>query len=123
MKNITAVIRSNRERLGWSQEEAAARLGVSQVQFHYWESGRVFPNYKQMQLMAIVFDADSDLVDALTYSFIKQTEEELLSHKGVTIEKYVKLREKIIESLIRNQQHYLAFLAPKTEDTPSKGEV
>ncbi len=107
MKNVTAAIRSNRERLGWTQEEAVERLGVSQVLFHYWESGKKLPSYVQLQLMAIIFDADQDFMDALTYELIKQAETELLTHKGVTQEQFITLREKIIASLVRNQEQHL----------------
>ena len=50
----------NRKKNGWSQEELAARLGVSRQSVSKWESAQAVPDMKKVLQLAEVFNVSTD---------------------------------------------------------------
>ena len=59
-------IREHRKRLGFTQDDLAQRMGVSQPTVSTWETGESMPEQQNMQLLAQVLEVSRrELVDHL----------------------------------------------------------
>ncbi|WP_330236173.1 helix-turn-helix domain-containing protein [Streptomyces sp. NBC_00566] len=62
-REIGARIRTERERVGLTQEQLAARVGREHRTIHRWEYGTRIPNLEDLLLLAHAFDIPiTDLV-------------------------------------------------------------
>lgn len=102
MKNITLILRKNRERKGFSQEQAAQKLGISQTLFNMWESGARMPSFAQAHQLAILFDLDDDLIEYLVEAIEERIEFEMKQLSNISTLDVIRLRKKVIEKIAIN---------------------
>ena len=67
------LMRAMRQRKGWSQEQVAARLGVTRNAITQWESGDRMPSQEHLQALCYVLGAQEDEVVALTCGHFTQS--------------------------------------------------
>lgn len=106
--NITAAIRSCRQKHGLSQEKVAKMMGVSQPLFNAWESGKKMPSFAQVHKMSILFQTDDDLIQAFVTTAFNEITKELMEQGDVNIQQINQHRQKVI--------YYLSKLIEEDEE-------
>lgn len=57
-KSLCEMLRSLRIAIGLKQSEVASKLGISQIQYLYYETGKVCPDIYTLKKIAEVFDIE-----------------------------------------------------------------
>lgn len=64
MENLHTVLMRARERVGYSQEDIGAALGISRSMVSYWETGNRKPNDRQLNALARLYEVElADLLE------------------------------------------------------------
>lgn len=59
-------LKQARERMGWSQKEASARLHITDKSLSRYETDTTFPNYETLSSFVTVYDVSSDFLLGLS---------------------------------------------------------